>query len=178
MPLVLFDPANPLLARHLLSGTISQIIANPTAVTTIPDSTINSLKRKLEEKAGSSSMENDWEINGEEPQRDKRMRTTITPEQLEVLYQKYLWTPIQHARCLIISPMRSVSRKEWFKSGSRTPELVRGKANFGHWVHLKFIVAAHSVELSLKHRLLLLPTFVHVTGMKQRIQAMVWQYLI
>ncbi len=90
MPLVLFDPANPLLARHLLSGTISQIIANPPAVTTIPDSTINSLKRKLEEKAGSSSMENDWENNGEEPQRDKRMRTTITPEQLEVLYQKYL----------------------------------------------------------------------------------------
>ncbi|KAL0167593.1 hypothetical protein M9458_035815, partial [Cirrhinus mrigala] len=90
MPLMLFDPANPLLARHLLSGTISQIVANPPAVTTIPDSTINSLKRKLEEKAGSSSMENDWENNGEEPQRDKRMRTTITPEQLEVLYQKYL----------------------------------------------------------------------------------------
>ncbi len=35
-------------------------------------------------------MENDWENNGEEPHRDKRMRTTITPEQLEVLYQKYL----------------------------------------------------------------------------------------
>uniref|UniRef100_A0A8C1T9J8 Si:ch73-386h18.1 n=1 Tax=Cyprinus carpio TaxID=7962 RepID=A0A8C1T9J8_CYPCA len=90
MPLMLFDPANPLLARHLLSGTISQMVTNPPAVTTIPDSTINSLKRKLEEKAGSSSMENDWENNGEEPQRDKRMRTTITPEQLEVLYQKYL----------------------------------------------------------------------------------------
>ncbi|XP_067276083.1 zinc finger homeobox protein 3 [Pseudorasbora parva] len=90
IPLMLFDPANPLLARHLLSGTISQIVANPPAVTTIPDSTINSLKRKLEEKAGTSSMENDWENNGEEPQRDKRMRTTITPEQLEVLYQKYL----------------------------------------------------------------------------------------
>ncbi|XP_052387398.1 zinc finger homeobox protein 3 [Carassius gibelio] len=90
MPLMLFDPANPLLARHLLSGTISQIVANQPTVTTIPDSTINSLKRKLEEKAGSSSFENDWENNGEEPQRDKRMRTTITPEQLEVLYQKYL----------------------------------------------------------------------------------------
>uniref|UniRef100_A0A671KHH7 Zinc finger homeobox protein 3-like n=1 Tax=Sinocyclocheilus anshuiensis TaxID=1608454 RepID=A0A671KHH7_9TELE len=90
MPLMLFDPANPLLARHLLSGTFSQIVANQPTVTTIPDSTINSLKRKLEEKAGSSSLENDWENNGEEPQRDKRMRTTITPEQLEVLYQKYL----------------------------------------------------------------------------------------
>uniref|UniRef100_A0A9J7XFB8 Zinc finger homeobox 3a n=1 Tax=Cyprinus carpio carpio TaxID=630221 RepID=A0A9J7XFB8_CYPCA len=90
MPLMLFDPANPLLARHLLSGTISQIVANQPAVTTIPDSTINSLKRKLEEKAGLSSLENDWENNREEPQRDKRMRTTITPEQLEVLYQKYL----------------------------------------------------------------------------------------
>uniref|UniRef100_A0A8C2FH80 Homeobox domain-containing protein n=1 Tax=Cyprinus carpio TaxID=7962 RepID=A0A8C2FH80_CYPCA len=49
---MLFDPANPLLARHLLSGTISQMVTNPP--------------------------------------RDKRMRTTITPEQLEVLYQKYL----------------------------------------------------------------------------------------
>lgn len=90
MPLMLFDPTNPLLARHLLSGTIPQMAANPPAMTTIPDSTINSLKRKLEEKAGSSSMENDWENNGDEPHRDKRMRTTITPEQLEVLYQKYL----------------------------------------------------------------------------------------
>ncbi|XP_692222.4 zinc finger homeobox protein 3 [Danio rerio] len=90
MPLMLFDPANPLLARHLLSGTLSQMVANPPAVTSITDSTINSLKRKLEEKAGSSSVENDWENNGDEPHRDKRMRTTITPEQLEVLYQKYL----------------------------------------------------------------------------------------
>lgn len=90
MPLMLFDPTNPLLARHLLSGTIPQMAATPPAMTTIPDSTINSLKRKLEEKAGSSSIENDWENNGDEPQRDKRMRTTITPEQLEVLYQKYL----------------------------------------------------------------------------------------
>nr|XP_055029602.1 zinc finger homeobox protein 3 isoform X1 [Misgurnus anguillicaudatus] len=90
MPLMLFDPTNPLLARHLLSGTIPQIAAHAPPMTTIPDSTINSLKRKLEEKAGSSSMENDWENNSDEPHRDKRMRTTITPEQLEVLYQKYL----------------------------------------------------------------------------------------
>ncbi|KAA0715214.1 Zinc finger homeobox protein 3 AT motif-binding factor 1 AT-binding transcription factor 1 [Triplophysa tibetana] len=90
MPLMLFDPTNPLLARHLLSGTIPHMAVNSPAMTTITDSTINSLKRKLEEKAGSSSMENDWENNGDEPQRDKRMRTTITPEQLEVLYQKYL----------------------------------------------------------------------------------------
>ncbi|KTG39427.1 hypothetical protein cypCar_00022753 [Cyprinus carpio] len=84
-------PPSPEPTRQEIYGrTISQMVTNPPAVTTIPDSTINSLKRKLEEKAGSSSMENDWENNGEEPQRDKRMRTTITPEQLEVLYQKYL----------------------------------------------------------------------------------------
>uniref|UniRef100_A0A3B5KXV7 Homeobox domain-containing protein n=1 Tax=Xiphophorus couchianus TaxID=32473 RepID=A0A3B5KXV7_9TELE len=34
--------------------------------------------------------ENDSANSGEEPQRDKRLRTTITPEQLEILYQKYL----------------------------------------------------------------------------------------
>ena len=47
-------------------------------------------KRKLEEKASASPGENDSGTGGEEPQRDKRLRTTITPEQLEILYQKYL----------------------------------------------------------------------------------------
>uniref|UniRef100_A0A667WXY6 Homeobox domain-containing protein n=1 Tax=Myripristis murdjan TaxID=586833 RepID=A0A667WXY6_9TELE len=41
---------------------------------------MNSLKRKLEEKAGTSPGENDSTNSGEEPQRDKRLRTTITPE--------------------------------------------------------------------------------------------------
>uniref|UniRef100_A0A4W4G8W5 Zinc finger homeobox 4 n=1 Tax=Electrophorus electricus TaxID=8005 RepID=A0A4W4G8W5_ELEEL len=60
------------------------------SVAAIPDSTINSLKRKLEQKSGTTSLENDWDSNVDDPQRDKRMRTTITPEQLEILYQKYL----------------------------------------------------------------------------------------
>lgn len=89
-PLMLFDPANPLMARHVLSGAFPQISASSSSVAAIPDSTINSLKRKLEQKSGNASLETDWENNGDDPQRDKRMRTTITPEQLEVLYQKYL----------------------------------------------------------------------------------------
>ncbi|XP_049339314.1 zinc finger homeobox protein 3 [Astyanax mexicanus] len=90
IPLMLFDPSNPLLARQVLSGAFPQISASSPSVAAIPDSTINSLKRKLEQKSGNSSVENDWENNGDDSQRDKRMRTTITPEQLEVLYQKYL----------------------------------------------------------------------------------------
>uniref|UniRef100_A0A4W4G5Q1 Zinc finger homeobox 3 n=1 Tax=Electrophorus electricus TaxID=8005 RepID=A0A4W4G5Q1_ELEEL len=90
MPFMLFDPANPLLARHLLSGAFPQIPASLPSVAAIPDSTINSLKRKLEQKSGTTSLENDWDSNVDDPQRDKRMRTTITPEQLEILYQKYL----------------------------------------------------------------------------------------
>ncbi|XP_072551313.1 zinc finger homeobox protein 3 [Salminus brasiliensis] len=90
IPLMLFDPANPLLARQVLSGAFPQISATSPSVAAIPDSTINSLKRKLEQKSGNGPVENDWENNGDDPQRDKRMRTTITPEQLEVLYQKYL----------------------------------------------------------------------------------------
>uniref|UniRef100_A0AAY4BPE0 Zinc finger homeobox protein 3 n=1 Tax=Denticeps clupeoides TaxID=299321 RepID=A0AAY4BPE0_9TELE len=88
LPFMLFDPSNPLLTSQLLSGAFSQI---PTSsASSSASSTINSLKRKLEEKTALPSIENDWEGNGDEPQRDKRMRTTITPEQLEVLYQKYL----------------------------------------------------------------------------------------
>ncbi|KAL7870965.1 hypothetical protein SRHO_G00084620 [Serrasalmus rhombeus] len=90
IPLMLFDPASPLLARQVLSGAFPQISASSPSVAAIPDSTINSLKRKLEQKSGNSSVENDWENNGDDSQRDKRMRTTITPEQLEILYQKYL----------------------------------------------------------------------------------------
>ncbi|KAK3548277.1 hypothetical protein QTP70_007347 [Hemibagrus guttatus] len=62
IPLMLFDSNNPLLARQ----------------------------RRLEPKSGNSAVENDWEHSGDDSQRDKRMRTTITPEQLEILYQKYL----------------------------------------------------------------------------------------
>lgn len=90
MPFMLFDPSNPLLASQLLSGAMPQIPSSSATSPSTPTSTMNSLKRKLEEKAGTSPGENDSNNSGEEPHRDKRLRTTITPEQLEVLYQKYL----------------------------------------------------------------------------------------
>ncbi|CAM4544863.1 unnamed protein product [Lepidochelys kempii] len=90
MPFMLFDPSNPLLASQLLSGTLPQIPASSATSPSTPTSTMNTLKRKLEEKASASPGENDSGTGGEEPQRDKRLRTTITPEQLEILYQKYL----------------------------------------------------------------------------------------
>lgn len=90
MPFMLFDPSNPLLASQLLSGAMPQIPSSSATSPSTPTSTMNSLKRKLEEKAGTSPGENDSTNSGEEPQRDKRLRTTITPEQLEILYQKYL----------------------------------------------------------------------------------------
>ncbi|NXJ13986.1 ZFHX3 protein, partial [Odontophorus gujanensis] len=90
MPFMLFDPSNPLLASQLLSGTLPQISASSATSPSTPTSTMNTLKRKLEEKASASPGENDSGTGGEEPQRDKRLRTTITPEQLEILYQKYL----------------------------------------------------------------------------------------
>ncbi|MEQ2177275.1 hypothetical protein GOODEAATRI_001960 [Goodea atripinnis] len=90
MPFMLFDPSNPLLATQLLSGAMPQIPSSSATSPSTPTSTMNSLKRKLEEKASTSPGENDSANSGEEPQRDKRLRTTITPEQLEILYQKYL----------------------------------------------------------------------------------------
>lgn len=90
MPFMLFDPSNPLLATQLLSGAMPQIPSSSATSPCTPTSTMNSLKRKLEEKASTSPGENDSANSGEEPQRDKRLRTTITPEQLEILYQKYL----------------------------------------------------------------------------------------
>ncbi|MGH0154158.1 UNVERIFIED_CONTAM: hypothetical protein FKN15_027387 [Acipenser sinensis] len=90
MPFMLFDPNNPLLASQLLSGSLPQIPTSSATSPSTPTSTMNSLKRKIEEKAGASPGENDSGNSGEEPHRDKRLRTTITPEQLEILYQKYL----------------------------------------------------------------------------------------
>lgn len=90
IPLMLFDSTNPLVARQVLSGAFPQISLNSPTTAAIPDSTISSLKRRLEPKSGTSAVENDWEHSGDDSQRDKRMRTTITPEQLEILYQKYL----------------------------------------------------------------------------------------
>lgn len=90
MPFMLFDPSNPLLAGQLLSGSLPQLPVSAATSPPAPASALSTLKRKLEEKASVSPGENDSGTGGEEPQRDKRLRTTITPEQLEVLYQKYL----------------------------------------------------------------------------------------
>uniref|UniRef100_A0A8C2HLF1 Homeobox domain-containing protein n=1 Tax=Cyprinus carpio TaxID=7962 RepID=A0A8C2HLF1_CYPCA len=49
----------------------------------------NSVKRKLDEKEDGSH-EKDGINSAEDQHRDKRLRTTITPEQLEILYDKYL----------------------------------------------------------------------------------------
>ncbi|XP_030060531.1 LOW QUALITY PROTEIN: zinc finger homeobox protein 3 [Microcaecilia unicolor] len=90
MSFMLFDPSNPLLANQLLSGALPQIASSSATSPPMPTSTMNTLKRKLEEKVNASPGENDSGTGGEEHQRDKRLRTTITPEQLEILYQKYL----------------------------------------------------------------------------------------
>lgn len=90
IPIMLFDSTNPLVARQVISGAFPQISLSSPTTAAIPDSTINSLKRRLEPKSGNSAVENDWEHSMDDAQRDKRMRTTITPEQLEILYQKYL----------------------------------------------------------------------------------------
>ncbi|TSK98492.1 Zinc finger homeobox protein 4 [Bagarius yarrelli] len=88
MPYMIFDPNNPLLTSQLLSGALSQIPSQ--SGSGLASSTgSGSLKRKLDDKEDGL---NDKESgNGAEDQhRDKRLRTTITPEQLEILYDKYL----------------------------------------------------------------------------------------
>ncbi|KTF70971.1 hypothetical protein cypCar_00050252, partial [Cyprinus carpio] len=54
MSFMLFDPSNPLLASQLLAGAIPQMSSNSATSPSTPTSTMNSLKRKLEEKAGTS----------------------------------------------------------------------------------------------------------------------------
>ncbi|XP_023649003.2 zinc finger homeobox protein 4-like isoform X1 [Paramormyrops kingsleyae] len=91
MPYMIFDPNNALMTGQLLSGALSQMATqNSMALSTCPGSGSNSLKRKIEEKDDSCSNEKDSGNSLEDQHRDKRLRTTITPEQLEVLYEKYL----------------------------------------------------------------------------------------
>uniref|UniRef100_A0A4W5K708 Homeobox domain-containing protein n=1 Tax=Hucho hucho TaxID=62062 RepID=A0A4W5K708_9TELE len=56
-----------------------------------------SMKRKLDEKEDGSNEKDNGNMT-EEQHRDKRLRTTITPEQLEILYDKYFdyRTPTMH----------------------------------------------------------------------------------
>lgn len=108
LPYMMLHPNHTLMASQLLSGAMSQIPPNPThpmishltsmqmkstfsdhsnstlnnSLTPMKQSTKHAPETSFESQRGSREVE-------EEHRRDKRQRTTITPEQLEVLYQRY-----------------------------------------------------------------------------------------
>ncbi|KAF3836031.1 hypothetical protein F7725_028589 [Dissostichus mawsoni] len=84
MPYMIFDPNNPLMASQLPPQIPSQ---GSSGLGSAAGS--GSMKRKLDDK-DESAIDKDGGNSSEEQHRDKRLRTTITPEQLEVLYEKYL----------------------------------------------------------------------------------------
>ncbi|CAL9695362.1 unnamed protein product [Knipowitschia caucasica] len=106
MPYMMLHPNHTLMANQMLSGTMSQL--HPNAAHPMM-SHLNSLqiKNTLPDHSGSLSQNalttmkhnSKGDVNfesqrggkdmDEEHRRDKRQRTTITPEQLEVLYQRY-----------------------------------------------------------------------------------------
>uniref|UniRef100_S4R5K8 Zinc finger homeobox protein 3 n=1 Tax=Petromyzon marinus TaxID=7757 RepID=S4R5K8_PETMA len=97
MPLLLFDPTNPLMGGQFMQTTnlsSAQSSSQSASSPTLSTSASGALKRKLDEKPGGSLGDADASTNSlnnsEDQPRDKRLRTTITPEQLEILYQKYL----------------------------------------------------------------------------------------
>ncbi|MEQ2194748.1 Zinc finger homeobox protein 4, partial [Xenoophorus captivus] len=88
MPYMIFDPNNPLMASQLLSGGLSQMPSQgSSSMATAAGSGV--MKRKLDDKEENAN-DKDGGNSSEEQHRDKRLRTTITPEQLEILYDKYL----------------------------------------------------------------------------------------
>lgn len=88
MPYMIFDPNNPLMASQLLSGGLSQIPSQSSSGLASAAGS-GAMKRKLDDKEESAN-DKDGGNSSEEQHRDKRLRTTITPEQLEILYDKYL----------------------------------------------------------------------------------------
>nr|XP_033780550.1 zinc finger homeobox protein 2 [Geotrypetes seraphini] len=86
-PLLMFDHSGPLLQGALLpSGPL------PLAPSPLTDSSAaaqTTRKRKLEEE-GLSPTESEAGYLGDEPPKDKRLRTTILPEQLEILHRWYM----------------------------------------------------------------------------------------
>ncbi|KAF7224562.1 zinc finger homeobox protein 3 [Nothobranchius furzeri] len=108
MPYMMLHPNHTLMASQMLSGAMSQIPPNPThpmishlnniqmkstfsdpsisplnnSLTTLKQSTKHASENSSEGQRGNREIE-------DEHRRDKRQRTTITPEQLEVLYQRY-----------------------------------------------------------------------------------------
>ncbi|XP_035497735.2 zinc finger homeobox protein 3-like isoform X2 [Scophthalmus maximus] len=112
MPYMMFHPNHTLMASQMLSGAMSQIHPNPThsmishlnsiqIKNTLSDHASNNLnslsQSSLTPTKQSTKLisETSFEVQRggrdmeEEHRRDKRQRTTITPEQLEVLYQRY-----------------------------------------------------------------------------------------
>lgn len=112
MPYMMLHPNHTLMASQMLSGAMSQMHPNPThsmishlnsmqiknaiadhssnTLTSLPQSSLTPMKQNPKVLS-----ENTFEVQRgnreveEEHRRDKRQRTTITPEQLEVLYQRY-----------------------------------------------------------------------------------------
>lgn len=112
LPYMMLHPNHTLMASQMLSSAMSQMHANPThpmiphlnsmqiknamgdhsnsTLTNLPQSSLMPMKQNSKVLS-----ENTFEIQRgprdveEEHRRDKRQRTTITPEQLEVLYQRY-----------------------------------------------------------------------------------------
>ncbi|XP_035521087.1 zinc finger homeobox protein 3-like [Morone saxatilis] len=112
MPYMMLHPNHTLMASQMLSGAMSQMHPNPThpmishlnsiqikntlsdhsnnTLTSLTQSSLTPLKQnsKLMPETSFEGQRSSREVD-EEHRRDKRQRTTITPEQLEVLYQRY-----------------------------------------------------------------------------------------
>lgn len=112
MPYMMLHPNHTLMASQMLSGAMSQMHPNPThpmishlnsmqikntlsdhssnTITSLSQSSLTPMKQssKLMAETSFEGQRGSREIE-EEHRRDKRQRTTITPEQLEVLYQRY-----------------------------------------------------------------------------------------
>ncbi|KAF1386643.1 hypothetical protein PFLUV_G00097010 [Perca fluviatilis] len=112
MPYMMLHPNHSLMASQMLSGAMSQMHPNTThpmishlnsiqIKNTLSDHSTNTLsslsQSSLTPMKQSSKLMSETSFEGqrssreieEEHRRDKRQRTTITPEQLEVLYQRY-----------------------------------------------------------------------------------------
>lgn len=112
MPYMMLHPNHTLMASQMLSGAMSQMHPNPThpmishlnsiqikntlsdhssnTLTSLSQSSLTPIKQntKLISETSFEGQRGSREVE-EEQRRDKRQRTTITPEQLEVLYQRY-----------------------------------------------------------------------------------------
>lgn len=112
LPYMMLHPNHPLVASQMLSGAMSQMHPSPahpvishlnsiqmknampdpsnTPLTCLTQGSMTPLKQnpKLSSDNGFDVQRGSRDVE-EEHRRDKRQRTTITPEQLEVLYQRY-----------------------------------------------------------------------------------------